>query len=249
LIHFGPLLKDGGPHGTLVQDFRYGVRMLAKAPGFTAVAVLTLALGIGANTAIFSVVEGVLLAPLPFSQPERLVVVWQKNLTLKKDITASFPDFQDWQRSARSFQEMAPVTWQDYDLTNPGKPEHVTGMQVSSGFLNTLGIEPILGREFSPQQDLHGGAPVVLISYHLWKTRFAGSPNALGKSVTLEGTDYTMLVRGFALTAFHPRVFILQPLLLSWGVFSKAVRRESLSSVAHSNAQPNAPISGSQSSI
>jgi predicted permease len=178
---------------TLIQDLRYGVRMLAKAPGFTAIAVLTLALGIGANTAIFSVVEGVLLTPLPFSQPNRLVIVWQKNLTLKKDISASYPDFQDWQRSARSFQEMAAVNWQDYDLTNPGKPEHVKGMQVSSGFLSTLGVEPILGREFSPQEDVHGGAPVVLISHHLWETRFAGSANALGKSVTLEGTDYTIV--------------------------------------------------------
>jgi predicted permease len=178
---------------TLIQDLRYGVRMLAKAPGFTAIAVLTLALGIGANTAIFSVVEGVLLTPLPFSQPNRLVIVWQKNLTLKKDISASYPDFQDWQRSTRSFQEMAAVNWQDYDLTNPGKPEHVKGMQVSSGFLSTLGVEPILGREFSPQEDVHGGAPVVLISHHLWETRFAGSANALGKSVTLEGTDYTIV--------------------------------------------------------
>ena len=178
---------------TLLQDVRHSLRTLRKAPGFTMVAVLTLALGIGANTAIFSVVEGVLLTPLPFSQPNRLVIVWQKNLTLKKDISASYPDFQDWQRSARSFQEMAAVNWQDYDLTNPGKPEHVTGMQVSSGFLSILGVEPILGREFSPQEDVHGGAPVVLISHHLWETRFAGSPNALGKSVTLEGTDYTIV--------------------------------------------------------
>ena len=133
------------------------------------------------------------MTPLPFSQPNRLVIVWQKNLTLKKDISVSYPDFQDWQRSARSFQEMAAVNWQDYDLTNPGKPEHVAGMQVSSGFLSTLGVEPTLGREFSPQEDLHGGAPVVLISHHLWETRFAGSPNALGKSVTLEGTDYTIV--------------------------------------------------------
>jgi predicted permease len=176
-----------------LQDIRYALRLLAKSPGFTAVVVLTLALGIGANTAIFSLVEGVLLAPLPFSQPDRLVVVWQKNLTLKKDISTSYPDFQDWQRSARSFQEMAAVNWQDYDLTSPGKPEHVAGMQVSSGFLSTLGIDPILGREFSPQEDLHGGTPVVLISHHFWKTRFAGSPDVLGKSVTLDGTVYTIV--------------------------------------------------------
>ena len=126
-------------------------------------------------------VQGVLFAPLPFSQPNRLVMVWQKNLTLKKDISVSYPDFQDWQRIAHSFQEMAAVNWQDYDLTNPGKPEHVAGMQVSSGFLSTLGVEPTLGREFSPQEDLHGGAPVVTHQ----------SPS-LGNSTSLEALTHSV---------------------------------------------------------
>src|SRR5271168_362531 len=173
-------------------DVRYGLRILRKNPGFTAVAILTLALGIGANTAIFSVVQGVLLAPLPYSEPERLVMVWQYNLTLKHPISVSYPDFLDWQRDAGSFQQMAAYDSQDRNLTAPGTPEHLNGEEISSGFLGMLGIKPILGREFSPDEDKHGGAPVVLISNRLWKNRFAGSSEALGKSVTLDGVDYAI---------------------------------------------------------
>ena len=176
----------------LLQDIHYGLRILRKSPGFTTIAILTLALGIGANTAIFSVVQGVLLAPLPYSEPERLVMAWQYNLALKHPISVSYPDFLDWQRGARSFQQMAAYDSQDRNLTAPGTPEHVNGEEISSGFLGMLGIKPILGREFSPDEDKHGGAPVVLISNRLWKNRFAGSSEALGKSVTLDGVDYAI---------------------------------------------------------
>jgi predicted permease len=177
----------------LRQDIHYGLRILRKSPGFTAVAVLTLALGIGANTAIFSVVQGVLLAPLPYSEPERLVVVWQYNQTLKHPISVSYPDFLDWQRDAHLFQQMAAFDWQDRDLTSPGRPEHLAGKEISSGFLSTLGVKPILGREFSPEEDKHGGPPVVIISSRLWRNRFAANTAALGKSVTLDGVDYTVV--------------------------------------------------------
>ena len=110
---------------TLWQDVLYGLRTLSKAPGFTAVAVLTLALGIGANTAMFSVVEGVVLAPLPYSQPDRFVVIWENNLQFKQDVWPSYPNFQDWQRSARSFQQMAAVRWRHYDLTSQIGRAHV----------------------------------------------------------------------------------------------------------------------------
>jgi putative ABC transport system permease protein len=178
---------------TLLADLRYALRMFRKNPGFAAIAILTLALGIGANTAIFSVVEGVMLAPLPYFQPDRLVMVWQYNRTLKHVISVSYPDFLDWQRDARSFQQMAAFGWQDRDLTGPGTPEHLNGKQASSGFLSTLGVNPILGREFSPEEDKHGGAPAVIISYRLWRSRFARSPQALGQSVTLDGVDYTVI--------------------------------------------------------
>jgi predicted permease len=186
----------------LLQDVQYGLRVLRKSPGFTTVAILTLALGIGANTAIFSVVQGVLLSPLPYSEPERLVLVWQYNLTLKHAISVSYPDFLDWQRDARSFQQMAAYDSQERNLTAPGAPEHINGEEISTGFLNTLGIKPILGREFSPDEDKQGGAPVVLISNRFWRDRFAGRSEALGKSLTLDGVDYTIagvLPAGFRL--------------------------------------------------
>src|SRR5277367_1852306 len=185
-----------------LQDIHYGLRILCKSPGFTTIAILTLAFGIGANTAIFSVVQGVLLAPLPYSEPQNLVLVWHYNLTLKHAISVSYPDFLDWQRNARSFQQMAAYDSQDHNLTAPGTPEHLNGEEISSGFLTTLGIKPVLGREFSPREDQQGGAPVVIISSRLWKNRFAGRADALGKSVTLDGVEYTIagvLPAGFRL--------------------------------------------------
>jgi predicted permease len=174
-------------------DVRYGLRILRKNPGFAAVAILTLALGIGANTAIFSVVQGVLLTPLPYSEPGRLVMVWQYNQKLQHVISVSYPDFLDWQRNARSFQQMTAFDWQDRDLTNPGSPEHLNGKEISSGFLITLGVRPILGREFSPEEDKHGGPRAVIISNRLWRNRFAGGADVLGQSVTLDGVDYTIV--------------------------------------------------------
>ncbi|MGB7283509.1 MAG: ABC transporter permease [Candidatus Acidiferrum sp.] len=178
---------------TLLQDLRFAARMLRKNPGFTAIAALTLALGIGANTAMFSVVQGVLLAPLPYREPDRLVMVLESNLRFQQD-AISYANFRDWQSSARSFQQMAAVMLQQgYDLAAPGAPEHLGGGEISSGFLGTLGVEPSLGRDFTPQEDQYGGAPVVIISNRLWRSRFAANPQALGKSVTLGGIDYTIV--------------------------------------------------------
>ena len=177
----------------LWQDLRYAVRTLAKNRGFTVVAVLTLALGIGANTAIFSVLQGVVLAPLPYHQPDRLVLVLLYNLTLKHPTFLSYPDFLDWQREARSFQQIAAFASNSYNLTSPGLPEHLDGDEVSSGFFATLGVRLALGREFSAKEDQRGGPPVVIISNRLWRNRFAASQAALGKTVTLDGVNYTVV--------------------------------------------------------
>ena len=184
----------------LLQDLRYALRQLRKSPGFTAVAVVTLALGFGANTAIFSVVEGVVLAPLHYREPDQLVMVWETNPRFPR-VWGSYPNFQDWQRSAGSFQQMAALREQQIDLTFPGAPSHIRTSQISSGFFSTLGTELALGREFTTQENQPGGAPVVVISDHLWRERFGGSPEALGKSVTLDGVGYSVI--GVAPPRFH----------------------------------------------
>jgi predicted permease len=177
---------------TLLQDLGYALRQLFRSPGFAATAILTLALGIGANTAIFSVVQGVVLAPLSYPQPERLILVQESRPNLPR-LDISYPDFLDWQRGARSFQQMAALTWRNYDLTGPGMSENLDGMEVSSGFFATLGVNLALGRELSASEDLPGGAPAAIISDRLWKERFASSPQALGKSLILDGAETTII--------------------------------------------------------
>ncbi len=194
----------------LIQDLRYGLRMFPRSSGFTAVAVFTLALGIGANTAIFSVVEGVVLAPLPYHDPDHLVTVRQISLKLKREMGVSYPDSRDWQRSAHSFQQMATYRGSDFQLTGSGAPEHVNGSQVSAGFFGLLGVKPALGRDFIAQEDQRGGAPVAILSDALWRNRFGGSMAAVGRYVTLDGVDFTIvgvLPPGFHLPGSEAQVY------------------------------------------
>ncbi|MGH9663290.1 MAG: ABC transporter permease [Bryobacteraceae bacterium] len=177
----------------LSRDVRYACRNLRKSPGFAAAAVLILALGIGANTAIFSVLDGVVLAPLPYREPDRLILVALYNRALQSATALSYPDFLDWQRGARSLEQIAAFTPRGFDLTNPGTAEHVAGQEVSSKFFSTLGMKLALGREFFPQEDRTGGAPTAIISNRLWRNRFARNPAALGKPITLDGVDYTVV--------------------------------------------------------
>ena len=178
---------------TLWQDLRYGLRALRSSLSFTVVAVLTLALGIGANTAIFSVVQGVLLAPLPYREPDRLVLVFLNNFRLKSPTYLSYADFLDWRGSAGSFEKMAAYLWRSYDLSAPGTPEHLEGRQISANFFNTLGVAVAPGREFSPEEDRLGAPPVAIISNSLWRDRFGSNPNALGKSIVLDGVESTIV--------------------------------------------------------
>ena len=173
---------------TLGHDLRYGSRMLAKNPGFTMVAVLTLALGIGANTAVFSIVKGVLLNPLPFSKPDELVA-----LGSGAGETSSYPNFLDWAHDNRSFSALAAYRPDSFNLAGMGEPERLPGEMVSASFFPLLGVRPILGRTFLPNEDQLGAAPVVLMSDGFWKRKFASSPGALGKMLTLNGTAYVIV--------------------------------------------------------
>ena len=177
---------------SMLRDLRYASRMLSRSPGFSAVAVLTLALGIGANTAIFSMLEGVVLSPLPYREAERLVAVYN-SAPQTPFRSPSAPDFQDWRRNARSFERMVGLRWKGSDLTDPGPPEHILERAISSGFFSMLGLNLSLGREFSSEEDRLGGDPVVIISNRLWKDRFGGSRDVLGRSVTLDGNDRTIV--------------------------------------------------------
>ena len=185
---------------TLLQDLRYGIRMLRKSPGFAAVAVITLALGIGANTAIFSVVNGVLLNPLPYAQPDQLVALY-KRTTQFAEASIPYPNFLDWQRENRSFSALAAYRHDDFSLTGIGEPERLKGEMVSASFFPLLGVKPVLGRTFMESEDLLGGAPVALISENLWKRKFAASPDAVGKSIDLNDTLYTIV--GIIPASFH----------------------------------------------
>jgi predicted permease len=177
---------------TLWQDVRYGLRMLAKAPGFTAIVVMTLALGIGANTALFSVVNGVLLNPLPFPNSGELVALYWKTPQFEQ-ASLTFPNFLDWQKNNRTFAAMAAYRGSEYSLTGAGEPERLHGQMISAEFFPLLGIQPLLGRTFRPEEDQVGAGPVALISEGLWKSKFGSSRDTVGKSLTLNGTAYTVV--------------------------------------------------------
>jgi predicted permease len=176
----------------LVQDLRYGARMLRKNPGFALVAVLTLALGIGANTAIFSVVNGVLLNPLPYPHPEQLVTLHQNKANFEFG-SISYPNFRDWQKGNHTFSSMAITRRFAFSLTGLGEAEQLRGRFISSDFFSTVGVNPVLGRDFAPGEDEIGAAPIALVSAGFWKRKFGSSPSALGKSLTLDGRNYTVV--------------------------------------------------------
>lgn len=176
----------------LWQDLRYGVRMLLKQPGFTLIAVLTLALGIGANTAIFSVVNAALLRPLPYKQAEQLVLVYTKTNKVARDSTA-WLDLRDWQAQSRSFAALAAYVPQSVNLTGRTEPGRLVGGFVSADFFKLLGVEAALGRAFLKGEDEKGAAPVALLSYALWRDRFGADPKLLGQTLTLNNQLFTVV--------------------------------------------------------
>lgn len=181
---------------TLWQDVRYAVRMLLKKPGFTAVVIITLALSIGANTAIFSVVSAVLLRPLPYADPEQLVMIWMRGADDPSGrIPASYPDVLDYKSQSRSFSHIAAYTIGSTTLAGNGdhEPELLRGARVTADLFPVLNAEPSIGRAFSAQEDQTGAAPVVVISHGLWQRRFGANPSIVGRQVTLNGMSTTVL--------------------------------------------------------
>jgi predicted permease len=174
------------------QDVRYGLRVLLKNPGFTTIAVLTLALGIGANTALFSVVNGVLINPLPFANPDELVAVYTKSPNFQES-SISYPNFLDWQKDNQSFASLCAFRSDDFNMTGAGEPERVHTHMISAEFFTAMGISPILGRAFRTEEDKAGAGPVVILSDGLWHRRFGAAPDVLGKNITLNGKTYTII--------------------------------------------------------
>jgi predicted permease len=187
-VRIGHLLE------TLWQDIFYGARVLLKKPGFTLIAVLTLALGIGANTAIFSVLNSVLLRPLPYKDADRLVWIWDSNPSMGfPRFASSGPNFKDWKQQPTSFEHMAAFTGWSFNLTSESEPERLQGAMASSDLFSMLGIKPVMGRTFLPEEEQAGNHLVALISHSLWQRRFAADPGIMNRSLTLNGESYTVI--------------------------------------------------------
>jgi len=184
--------KGGARMHSFLQDLRFGLRMLVKNPGFTLISVLTLALGIGANTAIFSVVNTVLLRPLPYKDAEQLVAVWEVQTKVNQAMFSP-AEFLDYQTQNRSFSEMAAHRLMYFTLTGLGEPEQLDGRIVSGNFFSLLGVRAEQGRIFQPEDGRAGAARVAIISHDFWQQRFGGDPNVIGKALTLSGEPVTLI--------------------------------------------------------
>jgi putative ABC transport system permease protein len=178
----------------LWQDIRYGLRQLRRNPGFTVVAALTLALGIGANTAIFSVINVVLLTPLPFPHPDRLVQIWEKNPHIGLDQGVVSPyNFLDWQNQSHDYEAMAAYQHDHFSLTGGPLPVGLSGRRVSANFFRVLDVRPMLGRDFLANEDRPGAGHVAIISHSTWQNHLNGDPGIVGKAITLDGESYTVI--------------------------------------------------------
>src|SRR5690349_13027808 len=186
-------VKGGGLFETTLQDARYGARMLAKHKAFTAVAVITLALGIGANTAIFSVVNELLLRPLPYRDADRIVTLWEVSPEGRHQNTTSRQNYRAWKAQGSSFAQMAAFTDQRVNLTGTGEPEELSVTFTTPEFFKVLGVEPILGRTFLPEDNDPGKQDVAVLSYSLWQRRFGGQTNIIGQPITLNAEQFTVI--------------------------------------------------------
>jgi putative ABC transport system permease protein len=178
---------------TIWQDMRYGARMLLKQPGFTLIAVITLSLGIGANAAIFSVVNAVLLRPLPFKEPERLVMIRETKIPQFPEFSVSAGNFLGWKKQNTVFERLVAINGTSFNLVGKGDPEQLRAWRVTDGYFAMLGAQPLLGRVFLPEEDQPGRNNVVIMSHGLWQRRFAGDSKILNQPLMLSGRSYTVI--------------------------------------------------------
>ncbi len=178
----------------MLQDIRFAFRQLVKSPAFSAVAIIALALGIGANTAIFSIINAIFLRPLPYAEPERLVRLASTDLTKDFDrLPFSYPRYLAVKDGQKVFSDLAFGVFTAFTLTGRGDPEQVQGIQATADYLPTLGVQPLYGRNFSPDEDRRGGAPVVMVSHNYWKRKFNSDPGIIGQTLTLDGLPRTII--------------------------------------------------------
>ena len=179
---------------SLLSDVRYAVRNLLRRPGFTIIAVITLALGIGANTAIFSAINALLLKPLPFPELDRVVAIWDKlpsRGVLHNEVSVA--NYLDWQSQTQSYEQLALYRWWSANLTGVDPPERIQGFLVTANFLDTTGMKPIMGRTFLPEENHPGKDAVAVITHSLWQRRFGGDPNILNKTITINSITRTVV--------------------------------------------------------
>src|SRR3954470_17133871 len=177
----------------MIQDFRYALRQLIKAPSFTIVAIITLALGIGACTAIFSVVNTVLLRPLDYPDPARLVVIRETQLPQFPEFSVSPPNYLHWEKQTKSYEYLAAYSGAGINLTGEGEPQRLVGVKATAHYFDVYGVKPILGRFFVPEEDAVGKNHVVVLSYGFWQRVFGGASDVAGRSVQLNGEPYQIV--------------------------------------------------------
>src|SRR5215470_17167236 len=179
--------------GSLLQELRLSLRSLSRSPGFVVSAVLVLALAIGANTAVFSLIEWTLLRPYPYPHPEQLLMVRESSKRFE-DMSVAYPNFLDWREQSKDlFTGMAAFRRDNFNLSGIGDPERLSGRMVTSDFFSVLGAQPLIGRTFTDQDDRTGAARTVVISHSLWRRRFNSDPRVIGSSITLTSEPYTIV--------------------------------------------------------
>src|SRR6266849_1884565 len=194
LSNFAHHAPSNSPMDTFLQDLRYAGRTLLKNPGFAALTIACLALGVGVNSTIFSVVDTVAIRPLPFRDPDRLVILHTTHqATGVNRGSASFLELQDWKTRARVFEEVAAVTGRSITLSDGDEPERFIGAIVTWNMFPLIGVQPILGRQIRPEEDAPGGPRVLLLSHGVWQRRYAADPSVIGRTITVNGNPHTII--------------------------------------------------------